>query len=77
MIVDQNVSKITSGTATVACHNKLNQITEIAKYEQNDLIIIDSRSSESSDESDIEVINQYKLEDVRPIIGKYGKYCTI
>lgn len=76
MDIDQDVIKITEGTASTACQANSNQIN-ITKKEDKiiNLVIIDSESSESSnDESDIEVVDQYKLEDTRPIIGKFGKY---
>lgn len=76
MDVDQDVIKITTGTAITACHKSLNQTNNSKKDLQNDeLIIIDPDSSESSSsgESDIEVINQYKLDDIRPVIGKFSK----
>ncbi|NP_001155833.1 3 exoribonuclease-like [Acyrthosiphon pisum] len=72
MVVDQDdVIKITEGTAFTASHNNLHQISK--KGDKNDdLIVIDPESSESSssDES-IEIINHYKLDDIRPVIGKY------
>jgi len=73
MDVDQDVIKLTTGTAITTCHNSLNQCNNTKEEEENDkLIIIDNASSESSssDES-VEVINQYKLNDIRPIIGHY------
>jgi len=75
MDVDQDVIKLTTGTAITTCHNSLNQFNNTKEEEENDkLIIIDNASSESSssDES-VEVINQYKLNDIRPIIGHYSK----
>lgn len=78
MEVDQDVVKITTGTAVTACRNSLNQMNNNKTEVQNDdLIVIDPESSESSsNESDIEVIDQYKLNDIRPVIGQYGK-CSI
>jgi len=76
MVVDQDVIKITDGTAFTASHNNLHQISNVKQDNQNDkLIVIDAESSESSssDES-VEIINHYKLNDIRPVIGKYGKY---
>lgn len=76
MEVDQDVIKITTGTAVTTCHNSLNPMVNIKKDVQNDdLIVIDPESSESSssNESDVEVIDHYKLNDIRPVIGKYGK----
>jgi len=76
MVVDQEVVKITDGTAFTSSHNNLHQINDVKQNEQNDdLIVIDPESSESSssDES-VEVVSQYKLDDIRPVIGKYGKY---
>lgn len=77
MDVDQDIVKITTGTAITICPKYLNQSNNEIKHETNDdLIIIDPDSSESSsnEESDVEVIDQYKLDDIRPVIGKYGKY---
>lgn len=77
MDIDENVVKITTGTS-VSCHIGSNPINNSIKDEKNDkLVIIDNNSSESSssDESDdVQVVNQYKLDDVRPVIGNYGKY---
>jgi len=76
MVVDQDVVKITDGTAFTASHKNLHQISNIKQEDQNnDLIVIDPESSESSssDES-VEIVNHYKLDDIRPVIGKYGKY---
>lgn len=73
MVVDQDVIKITHGTAFTASNNNMHQISYTKQKNQNDdLIVIDPESSESSssDES-VELINHYKLEDTRPIIGKY------
>jgi len=75
MVVDQDVIKITDGTAFTASHNYLDQKNNIKQDDLNDdLIVIDPESSESSssDES-VKVINHYKLDDIRPVIGKYGK----
>lgn len=74
MEVDQDVIKIATGT-TITCQKNVNQINTSKKTEQDcDVVIIDTSSSESSsDGSDVEVVNQYKLEDIRPIIGKFGK----
>lgn len=77
MIIDQDVIKITKGTAITACRNSANQINETTKDEQDDFITIDSQSSESSsNESDIEVVDQYKLND-RNVIGKYSECCIV
>lgn len=77
MDVDENVVKIATGTS-ISCHNSSNPINNSSKDEKNDeLVIIDPNSSESSssDESDdVQVVDQYKLEDVRPVIGNFGKY---
>jgi len=78
MLVDQDVKmiKVTDGTAFTASHNNFPKISNISQADKNDdLIVIDPESSESSssDES-VEIINHYKLEDIRPVIGKYGKY---
>lgn len=76
MVVDQKVVKVTDGTAFTTSHNNLHQINDVKKNEQNDnLIVIDPESSESSssDES-VEVVSHYKLDDIRPVIGNYGKY---
>lgn len=70
--VDQDVLKVTTGTA-VTCSKSLEQNNKTTKDEE--YIVIDPGSSESSssDESDVEVINHYKLEDVRQVIGSFGK----
>lgn len=73
MDVDQDVIKVTTGTAITICPKDLIQSNNKIKDEtNNDLIIIDPDSeSSSNEESDIEVVDQYKLDDIRPIIGKY------
>jgi len=74
MVVDQDVVKITDGTAFTVTQNNLHQTSNVKQDDQNEnLIVIDPESSESSssDES-IEIINHYKLDDIRPVIGKYG-----
>lgn len=81
MEVDQDVIKITIGTAITKCRNNLNPIND-TKVEKNDsLIIIDPESTESSSseesDSDIQVIDQYKVDDVRPVIGNYSKYSNV
>jgi len=78
MIVDQNVIKVTKGTA-ITCHDNLNPINTTAKDKETDLIIIDTESSSesSNNESDIEVVTQYKLEDYRTVIAKFGKNINI
>jgi len=75
MVVDQEVIKITDGTAFTTSH-KLHQTNDIKQNERNDdLIVIDPESSESSSSDDsVEVVSHYKLDDIRPVIGKYGKY---
>lgn len=72
---EQSVTNVTKQTAFTTSNNSSNQT---AKTVDDELIVIDPESSESSssDESDVEVIKQYKLDDVRPVIGNYGK-CTI
>ncbi|XP_015371670.1 PREDICTED: exosome complex component RRP45-like isoform X2 [Diuraphis noxia] len=73
MVVDQDVIKITDGTAFTATQNNLHQASNVKQDDQNEnVIIIDPESSESSssDES-VEIINHYKLDDIRPVIGKY------
>ncbi|XP_027847737.2 exosome complex component RRP45-like isoform X2 [Aphis gossypii] len=73
MDADQEVVKITDGTAFTTSHNNLQQIKDVKQNKQNDdLIVIDPESSESSssDES-VEVVSHYKLDDIRPVIGKY------
>lgn len=76
MLVDQDVIKVTEGTAFTASHNNLPKISNINQADKNDdLIVIDPDSSESSSSDDsVEIINHYKLDDIRPVIGKYGKY---
>lgn len=76
MDVDEDVVKIATGTS-ISCHNNSNPINDLIKNEKdNELVIIDPNSSESSsdDSDDVQVVNQYKLDDVRPVIGKYGKF---
>lgn len=76
MVIDQDVIKITDGTAFTATQNNFHQTSNVKQDDQNEsLIVIDPESSESSssDES-VEIINHYKLDDIRPVIGKYGKY---
>lgn len=75
MDIEQDVINVTTGTAITTCNKNLNKMNNIEKV---DLIIIDPESSESSNnESDIEVVNQYKLDDIRPVIGNYGKYICL
>ncbi|XP_022179851.1 exosome complex component RRP45-like isoform X2 [Myzus persicae] len=73
MVVDQDVIKITDGTAFTTSHNNIHQVSNVKQEGKNDdLIVIDPESSESSssDES-VEIIDHYKLDDIRPVIGKY------
>lgn len=75
MDVDQqSVTNVAKKTAiTTSSNNSSNQT--VFKNVDDELIIIDPESSESSssDESEVEVIKQYKLEDERPVIGHFGK----
>lgn len=77
MEVDQDVIKISTDTAITKCRNNLNEINIIKREQDNKLIIIDPESTESSSseesDNDVKVINQYNLDDVRPIIGNYSK----
>lgn len=80
MEVDQDVIKITTGTAITKCRN--NNTNDDIKIKQDDkLIIIDPESTESSSseesDDDVQVIKQYKLDDVRPVIGNYGKCSNV
>jgi len=70
--VDQDVHKVTTGTA-ITCSKSLEQNKMTIK--DDEYVVIDPGSSESSssDESDVEVINHYKLEEVRHVIGSFGK----
>lgn len=75
MVVDQDVIKITTGTAITTCHSNLEPTNNTRDGQTDELIIIDPESSESSsDESDVEVVKQYKLDDIRPVIGEYSKW---
>ncbi|XP_050432794.1 exosome complex component RRP45-like [Adelges cooleyi] len=73
MEVEQKIVKIAPGTSVAACQNSMNQVRISQSSTQHELVIIDTESSNSSesDESDVEVVKQYKLEDSRPIIAKY------
>lgn len=77
MVIDQDVVKITDGTAFTTSNNILHKINIKQDKQNDDLIVIDVDSSGESSDDSVEVINQYKLDDTRPIIGKYGKYCKV
>lgn len=80
MDVDPDVIIVDNKTAITTTKNSLNQSNNsIKSYQKEELIIIDPESSESSssDESDVELVDQYKLEDIRPVIGKYGNHLNI
>lgn len=75
MDVDQEVIKIMPETAIIASHNT-HQVIDTKIHEENNLIILDTDSSSSSsseDNDDVLVVNHYKLDDMRPVIGEYSK----
>lgn len=76
MDVDQEVIKLLPETAITASHNISKTTNDTKINEQNNkLIILDTESSSSSscDDNDVEVVKQYKLDDIRPVIGEYSK----
>lgn len=70
---DQNVHTVTTGTAITACSKSLEQKNMIVNDDKYVVIDPDSSESSSSDESEIELVNQYNIADVRPVIGEYSK----
>ncbi|XP_050534803.1 exosome complex component RRP45-like [Daktulosphaira vitifoliae] len=73
MEVEQNVVKVAVDTTIATCRESIKKISVLKDSIPNDLVIIDTESSESteSDEDDVEVVKQYNLTDSRPVIGKY------
>lgn len=78
MDIDLEVIKIMPETAIITSHNT-NQVIDTKIHEVDNLIILDTESSSSSsednddDDDDVLLVNHYKLDDMRPVIGEYSK----